>query len=88
VTTCEEESWDRGSGDGGGGSEASGFVSCDLEVEVRLLLLIEVDLLMPLSPDLGGSKHAARSTLVTEGCLSGSVCTAARDTRDTCDSSA
>ena len=73
VAAGEEEGGGRRGGDGGGGCEA---------------LLPQVDLLMPLAPDLGGSEHAARAALVAEGCLSGSMGTAAGDARDTCDSAA
>ena len=50
------------------------------------ILLPQVDLLMPLSPDLGGCKHAAFSTHVTEGGLASTMGTTARDTRNTRDS--
>ncbi len=50
------------------------------------VLLAQVDLLMPFSPDFGGCEHATRSTLVTERGLTGSVCTTTRDTGNTSDS--
>jgi hypothetical protein len=49
-------------------------------------LLAQVDLLMPLSPDLGGCEHATASALVTEGGLTSAVSTTTRDTRNTGDS--
>lgn len=52
------------------------------------LLLAKVDLLVPLPPDLGGSEHATRAALVTEGSLTGTVGTTTRDTRNTGDSTA
>ena len=52
-----------------------------------LSLLVQVDLLVPLSPDLGGCEHATGPALVTEGCLTCSVCTTARYSRNTGDSS-
>ena len=48
-------------------------------------LLVQVDLLVPLAPDLGGSEHASRAALVTEGSLTSTVSTTTRDTRDTGD---
>lgn len=51
-------------------------------------LLVQVDLLVPLAPDLGGSEHAAGTAHVTEGSLASTVGTATRDTGDTGDSAA
>lgn len=51
-----------------------------------MVLLAKVDLLVPLAPDLGGSEHATRTALVTEGGLTGTVSTTTRDTGDTGDS--
>lgn len=51
-----------------------------------IVLLAKVDLLVPLAPDLGGSEHATRTALVTEGGLTGTVSTTTRDTGDTGDS--
>lgn len=71
VTAGEEES--------GAGRGSDGRSSCEA-------LLAKVDLLMPLAPDLGGSEHATRATLVTERGLTGTVSTTTRDTGDTGDS--
>ena len=46
-------------------------------------LLAKVDLLVPLSPDLGRSEHATRSAHVTESSLSSTVSSSSRDTRNT-----
>jgi hypothetical protein len=54
-----------------------GFFDC--------ILLTEVDLLVPLSPDLGGSEHTTGTALVTERSLTSTVSTTTRDTRDTSD---
>lgn len=62
--------------DGGGGEGGAG----------RVALLALVDLDVPLAPDLGGSEHAAGAAHVTEGGLTGTVSTRARDTGDTGDS--
>ena len=70
VTAGEEESGGRGCGKSRGSSEA---------------LLSEVDLLVPLSPDLGWGEHATGTALVTEGGLTSTVGTTTRDTRNTCD---
>lgn len=69
VTTSEEKSWDGRGSEGGGSSKSS---------------LANIDLLMPLAPDLGRSKHSSRSTHVTEGGLTSTVSTTTRDTGDTC----
>ena len=50
-------------------------------------LLAKVDLLVPFSPYFRGCEHATRSTLIAKGCLTSTMCTATRDTRNTCDSS-
>ena len=47
------------------------------------LLLIEINLLVPFTPYLGRSKHAAGTTLITKSCLTSAMCTRTRDTRDT-----
>lgn len=85
-TSHEESGVGRGS-EGRSGSEAPKFTlsTMSLTVAVALLLLSKVDLLMPLPPDLCGSKHAARATLVTEGGLTGAVSTTSRDTGNTGD---
>ena len=54
--------------------------------KARVILLAQVDLLMPLSPDLGRCEHAAFSTHVAEGGLTGAMSTTTGNTRDTCDS--
>jgi hypothetical protein len=71
VTAGEEE---RGSG-GGGKSRAD---------SVTLLALVNLD--VPLAPDLGRGEHATGTAHVTEGGLTGTVSTTARDTGDTGDS--
>lgn len=71
VATGEEEGGDGGSSQSRGGSEA---------------LLVQVELLVPLAPDLGGSEHATGTALVTEGSLTSTVGTTTRDTRNTGDS--
>lgn len=71
VTAGEEQSGDGRSSEGRGGSKTS---------------LANVDLLVPLSPDLGGSEHATRTALVTESSLTSTVSTTTRDTGDTSDS--
>lgn len=63
----EESSVGRGS-KGRGGGEA---------------LLAEVDLLMPATPDLGGSEHAAGPAHIAKRCLASAMGTTARDTRNT-----
>jgi hypothetical protein len=47
------------------------------------LLLSQVDLLVPLAPDLGRGEHATGSAHVTEGSLTSTVSSASRDTRNT-----
>ena len=47
-------------------------------------LLVEVDLSVPLSPDLEWGKHASLTAHVTEGGLTGSVGTGSRDSWDSC----
>lgn len=71
VTAGEEQSGDGRSSESRGGSEAS---------------LANVDLLVPLSPDLGGSEHTTRTALVTESSLTSTVSTTTRNTGDTSDS--
>lgn len=96
VTTGEKEGGNRGSSQGGSGSEAPriGTIVSLPEKNVRLqeteklLLLAKVDLAVPLSPDLGRSEHATRAALVTEGSLTSTVSTTTRDTRNTGDSTA
>ena len=73
VATGEEEGGDGRSSQSRSGSET---------------LLVQVDLLVPLAPDLGGSEHATRAALVTEGSLTGTVSTTTRDTGNTSDSTA
>jgi len=65
---------DEGSAGRGGESRGDG-----------VSLLVGVDLSVPLSPELEGSEHAALSAHVTEGTLTGSVSTRARDTWNTGD---
>jgi hypothetical protein len=68
VTTGEEEGWD-GRGSEGGSS--------------RETLLAQVDLLVPLAPDLGWGEHATRAAHVTESGLTGAVSSTTGDTWDT-----
>jgi len=70
MTTGEEEGGDSGCSEGGSSGEA---------------LLAQVDLLVPLAPDLGGCKHATGAAHVTESSLTSTVSTTTRDTRDTGD---
>lgn len=70
VTTGHEESSAGRSSNSRGGSET---------------LLVQVDLLVPLPPDLGGSEHATGSAHVTESSLTGTVSSTTRDTGDTGD---
>lgn len=49
------------------------------------VLLAQVDLLVPLSPDLCRGEHATRAAHVTKGSLSSTVSSSSRDTRDTGD---
>lgn len=53
---------------------------------LNAILLVQVELLVPLAPDLGRSEHTTRAALVTEGSLTSTVSTTTRDTRDTSDS--
>jgi hypothetical protein len=46
-------------------------------------LLPKVDLLVPLSPDLGGCEHTTRSAHVAESSLSSTVGSSSRDTGNT-----
>jgi hypothetical protein len=48
--------------------------------------LANVDLLVPLAPDLGRGEHTTGTALVTEGSLTGTVSTTTGDTGDTGDS--
>ena len=48
--------------------------------------LANVDLLVPLAPDLGRGEHTTGTALVTESGLSGTVSTTTGDTGDTSDS--
>jgi hypothetical protein len=71
VATGEQKSGDGRGSQSRGGSEA---------------LLVQVDLLVPLAPDLGRGEHTTGTALVTEGSLTGTVSTTTRDTGDTGDS--
>jgi hypothetical protein len=51
----------------------------------RKALLVQVDLLVPLPPDLGRSEHATGAAHVTESSLTSTVSTTTRDTRNTGD---
>lgn len=88
VTTSQQQSGAGRSSQGRGGSEAPTInISCALGIALYLAdsLLAEVDLLVPLPPDFGGSEHAARAALVTKGSLTSTVGTTAGDTGDTGD---
>ena len=63
----------------GAGRCSNGRSSCET-------LLAEVDLLVPLAPDLGGCEHASGTAHVTVGGLTGTVSTTTADTWDTGDS--
>ena len=57
------------------------------DIDLRYhILLPQVDLLVPLPPDLSGSEHATSTAHVTEGSLACTMSTTARDTRNTGDS--
>jgi len=68
VAAGQQKSGRAGGGDGGGDREA---------------LLVLVDLLVPLAPDLGGSEHATGTAHVTEGGLTSAVSSTTGDTGDT-----
>lgn len=87
VATGEEESWDRGSSQGRGGSETPEGVSIKWIIQrcyAGVLLLAQVDLLVPLTPDLCWGEHATRAAHVTEGSLTSAVSSTTGDTRNTC----
>jgi len=48
-------------------------------------LLVDIDLSVPSSPGAGGGEHSSTSAHVTEGSLSGTVCSTTRDTGNTGD---
>lgn len=73
VATGEQEGGDGRGSQSRGGSKA---------------LLVQVDLLVPLAPHLGGSEHTTGTALVTEGSLTGTVSTTTGDTGNTGDSTA
>lgn len=85
VPAGEQESWNRGCSKGGNGCEAPG----DIKIlkfrgwAEEVLLLTQVDLLVPLSPDLGRSEHTARSAHVTKCSLSSTVGSSSRNTGNT-----
>lgn len=68
MTAGQEEGGDGGGSEGGDGSKP---------------LLTQVDLLVPLSPDLGRGEHASRAAHVTKCGLTSTVSSTSRDTRDT-----
>lgn len=68
VTTGEDKRLRSGGGNGGGGSES---------------LLVQVDLDVPSSPDLGRSEHSSGTTHVTKGGLASTVSTTTGDTGNT-----
>ena len=71
VTTGHDEGTTSGGSEGGGDGVS---------------LLVEIDLSVPLSPDLERSEHATLTAHVTESTLTGSVSTRARDSGNTGDS--
>ena len=91
MASGKEEGRNGAGGDGRGSCESSAeaLVSDCPVYELNsssCVLLSQIDLLVPLSPDFGGCEHATFSTHVAEGGLASAVCTSTRDTRDTCDS--
>ena len=50
---------------------------------LQAVLLTQVDLLVPLSPDLGWREHTTRAAHVSERSLSSTVCTPSGDTGNT-----
>lgn len=94
VTAGEEQSGGGRSSQSGGGSEttvdgrfisSSAFSSSIRSIGFNIPLA-NVDLLVPLAPDLGRGEHTTGTTLVTEGSLTGTVSTTTGDTGDTGDS--
>jgi hypothetical protein len=90
VTAGEEESGGGRSSQSGGGSETTAN-SLVHHIQLRrfqrmFIPLANVDLLVPLAPDLGRGEHATGTALVTEGSLTSTVSTTTRDTRNTGDS--
>ena len=84
MTTGEEESRDGRSSQSRDGSKSPvRFSLTVLGVEDGDSLLAKVDLLVPLSPNLGRSEHATRSAHVTESGLSSTVGSSSRDTGNT-----
>jgi hypothetical protein len=95
VTAGEEQSGGGRSSQSGGGSETTvgarllvpphsldvQFVQSDSNIP-----LANVDLLVPLAPDLSRGEHTTGTALVTEGSLTGTVSTTTGDTGDTGDS--
>ena len=91
MTAGEEESWDGGGCEGGGGSKAPGksLVSYVLRfTSLQDILLPKIDLLMPLPPDFGWREHTARTAHVSKRSLTSTVGTSTRNTRDTSNSAA
>ena len=78
MTTCEEERGDGGRSQSRRGREAPASTSVSPfygNYYLEDVLLSQVDLLMPLSPDLGRRKHTTRATHVSKGSLTGTVST-------------
>lgn len=95
VTAGEEQSGGGRSSQSGGGSETTvngRFISSFAFSRRSIrsigfnIPLANVDLLVPLAPDLGRGEHTTGTTLVTEGSLTGTVSTTTGDTGDTGDS--
>ena len=86
MTAGKEERGDRRCSQSRGGSEApiktlaSSFPSSFC---LQSALLSQVDLLMPLSPNLRRREHTTGATHVSKRSLTGTVCTSSRYTRDT-----
>lgn len=91
VTAGEEQSGGSRSSQSGGGSEttvgAGSLVPPFSRRSIRRIgfhiPLANVDLLVPLAPDLGRGEHTTGTALVTEGSLTGTVSTTTGDTGDT-----
>jgi len=63
--------------------DKSGNGRCSKSRCNSILLLARVDLSVPLTPSLGGSKHASSTTHISESSLSGTRSTSSSNTSDT-----
>ena len=78
MTSREEKGGDGGRSQSRGGREAPARISISSlhrSYCLQDILLSQVDLLMPLSPDLGGCEHTARTAHVSKSSLTSTVCT-------------